>query len=111
MMNISTSLATSALFAYHSGCKSPAKNVAIDPPLPRQTMRLHLLSVDAGDAAEALAALQGSTRGMAPPQAPGAPSLPAQIMPGLRVPGMGRGSSLYRGVSKVSLRPLPCICL
>lgn len=71
-------------------------------PLPRQTTELSC-PADAGDAAEALAALQGSSRGMAPPQAPGAPSLPAQIMPGLRVPGMGRGSSLYRGVSKVNL--------
>ncbi len=34
----------------------------------------------------------------------------AQILPGLRVPGMGRGSSLYRGVSKVSLSSCSCTC-
>ena len=61
-----------------------------------------LQNADAGDAAEALAALQGSSRGPVAPQAPGAPSATTHIVPGIRVPGMGRGSSLYRGVSKAS---------
>ena len=81
-----------------------AKEVMEASDLPPDSPQRLSCSADAGDAAEALAALQGSSRGLAPPQAPGAPSPPAHIMPGLRVPGMGRGSSLYRGVSKVSLQ-------
>ncbi|KAK9915695.1 hypothetical protein WJX75_002779 [Coccomyxa subellipsoidea] len=64
-------------------------------------------------AAEALAALQGAASAAphqleqvgvpmpaAPGQAPGAPAVPSPIAPGTRIPGMGRGTSLYRGVSK-----------
>ncbi len=74
-------------------------------------------AADAGDAAEALAALQGSAANSVPPapllehpgaatsvvhaQAPGAPPQPNPPAPGQRIPGMGRGTSLYRGVSKV----------
>ncbi|CAL8469832.1 g9374 [Coccomyxa elongata] len=73
-------------------------------------------AADAGDAAEALAALQGSAANAIPPapmlehsgaatsavhaQAPGAPPQPNPPTPGQRIPGMGRGTSLYRGVSK-----------
>ncbi|CAK0757170.1 hypothetical protein CVIRNUC_002518 [Coccomyxa viridis] len=60
-----------------------------------------LAAADAGDAAEALAALQGSSRGLqATPHTPVPASTPTHALPGVRVPGMGRGSSLYRGVSK-----------
>lgn len=74
-------------------------------------------AADAGDAAEALAALQGSAANATPPapllehpgaatsavhpQAPGAPPQTNPPGPGQRIPGMGRGTSLYRGVSKV----------
>ncbi len=74
-------------------------------------------AADAGDAAEALAALQGSAANAGTPahllghpgavtpavhaQAPGAPPQPNPPAPGQRIPGMGRGTSLYRGVSKV----------
>ena len=106
----STSLAKNAhLLSFQDTNAFPAVS-ASDLPFPRQTTKLSCCA-DAGDAAEALAALQGSSRGMAPSQAPGAPPMTAQILPGLRVPGMGRGSSLYRGVSKVSLSSWSCICL
>ncbi|BDA43845.1 probable AP2-like ethylene-responsive transcription factor PLT2 [Coccomyxa sp. Obi] len=73
-------------------------------------------AADAGDAAEALAALQGSAANAMPPapllenpgaatsavhaQAPGAPPQTNPPASGQRIPGMGRGTSLYRGVSK-----------
>jgi len=71
-----------------------------------------------GDAAEALAALQGPANAAAAAAAAQAalaaaaggaaeqasPAAPAPA--GGRVPGMGRGSSLYRGVSKAR-RPRP----
>lgn len=56
---------------------------------------------DAGVAAEALAALQGGRSDGAPPAVGASPNAP-----GVRLPGMGRGSSLYRGVSRVRLHVL-----